>query len=803
MNTVNDINFTPKVRRALEIAKQRCLENNQLEITDDFLLHAILFSDSMIVNLVFQSISVSAKDVILALSKTLPCSTKKVAQNKIVFSSSTLDIINNSYSISQSFKQNYTGIEHLFLSLLRNSASVKKFLTKNGLDVGFIADKVEKECKLLSNPVKKPIQQSKNNNQQGLINSICSDFSDMAMNGKFDNIFFREKEVAKISEILCRKQKKNAILIGDPGVGKSAVVGLLAKKIVSCECTEFLLNKKIISLNLSALISGTRLRGEFEERLIRVMEEIKELKNAIVFIDEIHNVIGLGNEAGSMDGANILKQYLTSDDLSFVAATTQKEYERYFAKDGAMNRRFESVFISEPSKEDTFKILKSLKNHYEQFHMVSYNDTNLTDIINLCEKYMPSQRFPDKAIDLLDQVGSKVKIKSFSRPDEIKNIEKLIIQFETFAPEDLKENHLDVLMKDFESKYDNWVDSIKGKIFKVKTKDVYEALSDKIGKIIDIKSNNDGVRNILTNLKKYVFGQDDAIKKISDCVLRSSFGLAKSTKPLGNFMFVGPTGSGKTHLARTLAKQAFGSEANLCAIDMSEFMEPHSVSKFIGSPPGYVGHGENSVLWTQLLKYPSSVFLFDEIEKAHPDVVNILLQIMDNGELTDSLGRKLSFKNSIIIMTGNIGFQVNDNKRIGFGAVQNPKPIKETVVDNLKKFFRPEFLARLNDIIIFDELDKESLIKIIETELNQIKNSLNEKGTSVSYSNNLAEHILEKSKDSGAGARRIIFFIENFIKTKIVDVLSSNNYNQIKIFVNDNDIKINGKIKKSFAVCKK
>ncbi|MBM3453564.1 MAG: ATP-dependent Clp protease ATP-binding subunit [Bacteroidetes bacterium] len=803
MNTVQDINFTPKVRRALDVARQRCVENNQEEITDEFLLHAVLFSENMIVNMVFQSLSIETKDVILALSKILPSSKKKISAKNIIYSASSSLIINESHNISQSFKQNYTGIEHIFLSLLRNSKTVTRFFKKNGVDVGFISQKVETECRMLSNPVKKPLQQKEQSEQNNVLSAFCSDYNQMALNESFDNIFFREKEVAKMSEVLCRKQKKNAILIGEPGVGKSAIVGLLAKKIISCECTEFLINKKIISLNLANLIAGTKLRGEFEERLVKTMNEIKKMGNVIVFIDEVHNVIGMGNDAGSMDAANILKQYLTTDEISFVAATTQSEYENYFVKDSAMNRRFEPIFVSEPSKEETFKILKSLKKFYEKFHMVYYSDNVITDIVNLCEKYIPSRKFPDKAIDLMDQVGSKVKIRSFSRPQEIKDIEKLIVEFEKLAPDNLKENHLKLLIKDYELKYDIWTSSVKGKIFKAKTKDVYQALSDKIGKFIDSKSDNDGIKNILSNLKKYVFGQDEALKKISDCVLRSSFGLAKVTKPLGSFMFVGPTGSGKTHAARTLAKQAFGDEANLCVVDMSEFMEQHSVSKLIGSPPGYIGYGGANLFWSHLDKHPSSVFLFDEIEKAHPDVVNILLQIMDSGQLTDSMGRKLSFKNSIIIMTGNVGFQANDNKKIGFGASVNQKPSKETVTDNLKKFFRPEFLARLNDIIIFDELQQDSLIKIAQSELNQIKDSLKQNQTILTYSSDVVDFIINNTKNSNTGARKIIFFIENELKSKIVDILSLNNYNKINVSVKNGQIYIDGKVKKLFATCKK
>ena len=747
---------------------------------------------------------IDVEEVISSLKKDLPSCKKKISVNSIKFDQEVIKIINQSFKISQSFKQNYTGIEHLFLSLLRHSDSTQKFFKKNEIDIAFIADKVEKECKMIANPAKKTMERPVGaGSQQKESSSLSSDYNEMAIEGKFDNIFFRDKEVAKMSEVLCRKQKKNVILIGESGVGKSAIVGLLAKKIAFCDCTEFLLNKKVISLNLNNLISGTKLRGEFEERITKTMENIKKMGNAIVFIDEVHNVIGMGNDAGSMDAANILKQYLTCDELSFVAATTQSEYEKYFVKDGAMNRRFEPIFVAEPSKEDTFKILKSLKGFYETFHMMHYSDSVITSIVDVCDKYIPSRRFPDKAIDLMDQVGAKVKIKSFSRPQEIKDVEKLIVEFEKLAPDDVKEKHLDNILKDYEIKYDTWVDSVRSKVFKADTKDVYAALSDKIGKFIDAKSNNNDIKNILPNLQKHVFGQEEAVKKISDCVLRGSFGLAKSTKPLGNFMFIGPTGSGKTHLARTLAKQGFGDEANLCVIDMSEFMEQHSVSRLLGAPPGYVGHGEASVLWTHLDKHPSSVFLFDEIEKAHPDVVNILLQIMDSGQLTDSMGRKMSFKNSIIIMTGNVGFQINDNKKIGFLAASGEKPSKSSTLDSLKKFFRPEFLARLNDVIVFDELKRDSLENIAEIELDQIKESLNKNETSVSYSKDVIDFIIDNTKDSNTGARKIIFFIENEFKTKIVEFLSVNSYNQIKISIKDNKIHIDGKTKKCFAVCKK
>jgi len=802
MNKVQDANFTPKAKRVLEVAKQRCLENNFTEITDEFLLHAVLFSDSLIVNLAFQAVKLDIKDIIIGLSKTLPFCKKKLPNENISFSKDSAAIIAKAYDISKEFNQNYTDVAHLFLAILRSSTVVKKFFKKNSIDVGFICDKVENECKIISNPTKKLVQKT-DQQQQSASSAFYVNFTEKAAAGHFDQIFFRSKEVDQMSEILCRKQKSNPILIGEAGVGKSAIVGLIAKKINECDCTEFLVGKTVLQLDLGALIAGTKLRGEFEERLMKVMNEIKNMKNVILFIDEIHNVIGMGNDAGSMDAANIITPFLTEGEISFVGATTQKEYEKYFQKDSAMNRRFEPVFVREPTKDETFEILKNLKEFYEKFHMILYPDNVLQDIVTVCEKYMSSKRFPDKAIDLMDQVGAKVKIRAYARPEDIKNTERLIVEFEKLAPDDVKADHLAEIICDYEMKCEEWAKTIKNKKVKVKQKDVYSALSDKIGQVIDNSGDNEGIKNILGNLKNHVFGQDEALKKISDCVLRSSFGLSKDSRPLGNFMFIGPTGSGKTHLAKTLAKQAFGSDANLCTLDMSEFMESASVSKLIGSPPGYVGHGNWSVLATQLEKFPSSVFLFDEIEKAHPDVANILLQIMDSGKLTDSTGRALNFKNCIIILTGNVGFQFSDNKRMGFGAASAPRPVKENVLDNLRKSFRPEFLARLNEIVIFDELSSESLVKIVETELSQISESLKKNNTSISFDKSVSDFIIAQTKDSNTGARKVIFFIENELKSKIVDILSTSTYNQIKVCIKENKISVDGKTKKFFAVCGK
>ena len=793
MNKVQEINFTPKAQRVLDVAKQACLEKKITEISDGFLFYALLKSDSMIVNSAFNEIKINPQDLADIVWKALPSTVKGSAKEIAKFNEISDKIISESLTYSKQYNQNYTGVEHIFRSALAHSPFIKKFFKKNGIDIGYIVEKIDSGCKNISNPKKKvsaPTTQSGEPNlKSAAIKNYCINYNEKAAKGDFDLICFREKEVEQMSEILCRKQKKNPIIVGEAGVGKSAVVGLLAKNIVAGDCTEFLLGKVILQLDMTALVAGTNLRGQFEERLHKILNEVKTQKNIILFIDEIHTITGTGNDEGSLDASNILKPYLAGDEISCIGATTQKEYEKYFQNDSAMNRRFEPLFIKEPSKADTLKILKNIKQYYEVFHAVDYPDSILEGVVDLCEKYITNRRFPDKAIDLMDHVGAKSKIKIYARPAFFKDLEIKIAQT-------TEQEEISLFVKEYEDKYRQWFSSLGQAKKQVTKQDLYAALSDKIGAFIDSNVSDSKFKNIFTNLQKHVFGQDEALKKISNCVVRSSFGLSSPNRPLGSFMFLGPTGSGKTYLAKTLAVEAFGSEASLVRIDMSEFMEQASVSKLIGSAPGYVGFGESNILSEQLQKFPSSVFLFDEVEKAHPDVINILLQIMDNGQLTTSVGRKLNFKNSIIILTGNVGFQFADNKKMGFFQAAAQSLTKDAVKENLQKFFRPEFLARLNDIVVFNPLTEESLRKIAEKEVLKIKDSLKEKQISFKVSEDVYSFIVSETKNSNDGARKIIFFIENELKTKIVDVLASGSYNDIAISLENGAIKVDGKSKK-------
>jgi ATP-dependent Clp protease ATP-binding subunit ClpC len=792
MNRVQEINFTPKAKRVLDVAKQACIEKKIAEISDDFLFYAVLKSDSMIVNSAFAEIKISPQELAELVWKALPSIVKGAAKENVEFTAVASKIINESLTYSKQYNQNYTGVEHIFRSALTHSPFIKKFFKKNGIDIAFIVEKIDSGCKNISNPKKKAptnAPASDSSLKSAAIKNYCINYNEKAMRGDFDLICFREKEVAQMSEILCRKQKKNPIIVGEAGVGKSAVVGLLAKNIVSGDCTEFLLGKIVLQLDMTALVAGTNLRGQFEERLHKILNEVKAQKNIILFIDEIHTITGTGNDEGSLDASNILKPYLAGDEISCIGATTQKEYEKYFQNDSAMNRRFEPLFIKEPSKEDTLKILKNIKQHYEAFHAVSYPDSILEGVVDLCAKYITNRRFPDKAIDLMDHVGSKSKIKVYARPVFFKDLEKKIA--ETSEDDDIT-----FVLKEYEDKYNQWFSSLKLSNKSVTKQDLYAALSDKIGVFIDSNVSDSKFKNIFANLQKHVFGQDEALKKISNCVVRSSFGLSSPNRPLGSFMFLGPTGSGKTYLAKTLAMEAFGSEASLVRLDMSEYMEQSSVTKLLGSAPGYIGFGESNVLSEQLQKFPSSVFLFDEIEKAHPDVINILLQIMDNGQLTTSVGRKLDFKNSIIILTGNIGFQFGDSKKMGF--FQSPAEVltKDAIKQSLQKFFRPEFLARLNDVVVFNSLPDEALRKIAEKEVSKIKDSLKEKNVSFIVTEDLYSLVVAETKNSNDGARKVIFFVENELKTKIVDVLASGSYNHIEVSIENGAIKVDGKSKK-------
>ena len=600
-----------------------------------------------------------------------------------------------------------------------------------------------------------------------VLSQYASNLTQKALAGKIDPIFGREIETAQLEDILNRRKKNSAILLGEAGVGKTSIVEGLVQRIVSGNAPLFLQNKIVFSLDLNAIVAGTKYRGEFEDRLNKIIEEAKH-PNVILFIDEVHTLSGAGDAEGSLDAANILKPALSSGEITVIGATTYAEYRKKLFKDKALHRRFEQVFVEEPTKEETLKILHHKKQLYEEFHYVSISDKMLSDIVDYSEEFLTNSHFPDKAIDFLDLICSHVKIKKIKKPNALQNLEKEFVKSlsENTTPNE-KQNKLFEEMKTQASK---WGKAVEKKRYKITKRDLFEILSRKtdIPYSDFIQSVSQKYTSLSKNLKKVVVGQPHAIDSISRCLLRHKSGLRDTGRPIGSFMFLGPTGVGKTYISKCLASNFFKSKHNFIQLDMSEFSDSTSVSKMIGSSPGYVGFEEGGVLVEQISKHPNSVVLFDEIEKAHPQVHHLLLQILEEGHLRDSHGRDANFRNSIIIVTGNIASKILSQKH-SLGFVDN---IEETRMDDAKKHLKKilplELINRFDEIIFFNKLSDDNLKAVVRHELQRLTQNALKNGITVNFSASLDDFILNCMTDKSFGARSIKRTVQN----KVTDILS-------------------------------
>lgn len=611
-----------------------------------------------------------------------------------------------------------------------------------------------------------------------ILDNFSRDLTKLAEEGKIDSVIGREKEVKRIAQILSRKKKNNAVIVGDAGVGKSALVEKLAIMVHKGECPTNLLDKRIVSLDLTSLVAGTKYRGQFEERIKAILNELQQVTNVVVFIDELHTMVGAGNASGSMDAANILKPALARGEIQCIGATTFDEYKKHLEKDAALVRRFQKIILKEPTVTETIDILNNIKSSYEDFHKVEYHDGVIETVVKLSHRYITDRQFPDKAIDVLDELGSEKRVSS-RIPDSIEKLKKEV--------EEIKERKIQVVksqnyeqaakLRDEErkvtSKLENekqkWVESLKDNRTPVTLDDVYQIVSEMTGVPIT-KLDSKETEKLLkmeTTLSAKVIGQDDAISTISKAIRRNRVGIKDANKPIGSFIFLGSTGVGKTFLAKSIAELLFGDPEKIIRVDMSEFMEKHNVSKLIGSPPGYVGYDEGGQLTEKVKNNPFSVILFDEIEKAHKDVFNLLLQILDEGHLTDSFGRKVNFTNTIIIMTSNVGAKRVSEFGGGLGfstqssETQKIEVKKSIIQKSLKQQFNPEFLNRIDDIILFNSLNEETLKKIIVIEINKLNNRLTEKGYTITFDKSVINRVFELNSQEEYGARPLKRIIQN------------------------------------------
>ena len=641
-----------------------------------------------------------------------------------------------------------------------------------------------------------------------VLDNFSRDLIKLASEGKLDPVIGRELEINRIAQILSRRKKNNPILIGEPGSGKTAIVEGLAMKIFLGECPKNLRDKKIVLLDLTSIVAGTKYRGQFEERMRVIIEELTENPDIIIFIDEIHTLVGAGNASGSMDASNIFKPALARGEIQCIGATTLDEYRTNFEKDGALERRFQKVVVDSPSKEETLLILKNSKDRYEDFHKVSYSDEILEMCVNLADRYITDREFPDKAFDILDEVGARSQVE-VKVPEAIEVLKQKAVE--------LKQHKLDVVKKqdyeqaaeirDKEKKLLERLEKEKRKFEEdqIKNKKIIEPelvlnVVSSMTKIPVTKLSTDdkeSLKNLEQELQKNVVGQNEAVKKIARAMRRNRIGIKDPNKPIGSFIFLGSTGVGKTHLAKQLAKQVFGSSDALIRVDMSEYQEKHTVSRLIGAPPGYVGYNEGGQLTEQVKNKPYSVILFDEVEKANKDIFHTLLQMLDEGHLTDSLGRKINFKNTLIIMTSNIGVKKLQDfgTGIGFGgsSYSNEEQKKEILKKEMKNYFSPEFLNRIDDTIIFNSLDQDSVSKIVSIELQNLIKRLGELKLQFTFDEKLVNHISKVGFDDVYGARPIKRAIQDEVEDLISelvlngDVVEDKNY---KITVSEDKVTV-------------
>lgn len=757
---MKNFNLTPRVKKALEQAQELARSLGHERINCAHVFKTIVELDYPLFRTVFRPFMVNqynlADKIIPFVEENHPAFFKKKTNQK-AWHNEIEEILKFANETSSQLNQEYVGVEHVLYALIMTSPTVRGFLEHSKFPIDDFAETLISHLdpnSVKKKPEKVPEIEEENVEKQTYIKKYCTNLTELALQNKLNNVYGRETEIATLAETILRKTKNNIILIGDPGVGKTAIVEGLAYKIMVDETTALLKNKIVVSLNMASMIAGTKYRGQFEQRFQGLLDELKKNNNYIVFIDEIHTMIGAGNGEGALDVANMLKPALARGEITCIGATTHAEYKKLFEKDGALKRRFEAITIEEPNNEQTKKILMSSKAQFEQFHGVTYSEQIIEDVIFLCEKYIPYRKFPDKAFDIIDLLGSKVKISNFVIPKKIKNLETKIKKNLEKINDPKHSGECEKMIEEFGLKLVEWAE--KGRKFiPISTENLIDVFAEKlsISKNKIIFANNLQNENILEVLKNDVYGQDEGLEKIANILICSKAGLKPKNKPMGKFLFVGPTGVGKTWTAKLLAEKFFGNEKALLKLDMSEYQEASSINKLIGSAMGYVKCEEGGVLTEFVRNHPNSVILFDEIEKSHRDINNLLLQIMDDGYLTDNLGRRIEFSNSIIILTSNLGHEQVAKPSMGFLPAEDSQDSKYK--KSIENFFRPEFLARLDDVIVFNKISKNEFRKIFDRMIEKTNEMLKQNNKTIEISEETKDFLLKKIEENGNNARSI------------------------------------------------
>lgn len=797
-------NFTPRAQQVLALARKEAdrFHHNYVG-TEHILLGLIKLGQGVAVS-VLQKMGLDLETVRAAVEKQVGSGPEGKASGSIPYTPRVKKVLALAGKEAKALNHSYVGTEHILLGLLREGEGVAARVLKSlDVDIERTRNEILRELdphfsgeteEAIASPRGQGGEEKKDTKTPAL-KAFGRDLTEMAKNGELDPVIGRKKEISRVVQILCRRTKNNPVLIGEAGVGKTAIIEGLALEIASGVIPELLLDKRLITLDLALMVAGTKYRGQFEERIKAVMDEIKRAGNVIIFIDELHTIVGAGAAEGAMDASNIFKPALSRGELQCIGATTLNEYRKYIEKDSALDRRFQSVKVDAPSIEDTILILKGIRHKYEEHHKAVFTDKALEAAAKLSERYITARFLPDKAIDIMDEAGSKARIASLVRPPDIESLTAEIEEVCAKKEEAISKQHFEEaakyrdeekqLRQKQETVLEEWKTGREETRITVDEDDMMRVVADWTGIPLTRleKKETERLLQLGTELQETVIGQSEACLTIARALRRSRADLKDPNRPIGAFMFLGPTGVGKTFLAQTLAEKMFGDKDSIIQVDMSEYMEKFSVSRMIGSPPGYVGHEEGGQLSEQVRRKPYSVVLFDEIEKAHPDVIQIMLQIFEEGRLTDSLGRVIDFRNTIIIMTTNVGAAaIQRQTKLGFGAakaaINDYESIKENVMDEAKKVFKPEFLNRISDLIVFHGLTREDLVKIVDLEISKVQKRLVEKKITIKLNADAKDLIIDHGYDEKYGARPLRRSIESLLEDPLSEALLSGEINE-------------------------
>jgi ATP-dependent Clp protease ATP-binding subunit ClpC len=805
-------NFTPRAQQVLALARKEAERlNHSVLDTEHVLLGLIRLGQGVAIN-VLQRLGLDLENLKIEIEKRVGTGTDQKLIGNLPFSSRVKKVLALAQKEAKALNHNYVGTEHILLGLIREGEGTAARILREldvdleqarqevlkELDPGFVQE--EPSAPMGPGPESFSEDKSKKGEvKTPALKAFGRDLTEIARRGEMDPVIGRQNEIERVIQILCRRTKNNPVLLGEAGVGKTAIVEGLAQEIAKGNVPEILRDKRIVTLDLALMVAGTKYRGQFEERIKAVMDEIRRAKNVILFIDELHTIVGAGSAEGTMDASNIIKPALSRGEMQCIGATTLNEYRKYIEKDAALERRFQTVKVEPPSVEETIQILRGLRSKYEEHHHAEITEKAIEAAAKLSDRYITGRFLPDKAIDVMDEAGARCRIKAMTPPPNVKELEAEIAELKALKEKAIKEQDFEgaanIRDKEKQAKerleniLKSWRTSREEKRVVVDEDDIMQVVSKWTGIPLKKMEQNEAQRllNLEQEISKTVVGQKDAITAISKALRRSRADLKDPKRPIGTFMLLGPTGVGKTLLAKALAEVMFGDVNSLIQLDMSEYMEKFTVSRLVGSPPGYVGYEEGGQLTEQVRRKPYSVILFDEVEKANPDVWNILLQILEEGKLTDSMGRTVDFRNTIILLTSNVGAEsIKKQSTIGFAAVNeglNYEKIKERLIEEAKRTFKPEFLNRLDDVIVFHPLSKEDLIQILELEVGKLAARLKPKNLRLQLDTKAKEFLIEKGYDPTYGARPMRRAVEQYLEDPLAEEMLKGNIQPNSIVV--------------------